>query len=124
MQSLSSYLSNQADNALHGRIPAETQAFIRKVAFAEREMARDAGPIEAARRTLHGAYVELGDAYGRFAAFEEMARRRPGDGELREELARARAGCLSALEWLDDARLKMAQALRQQAEDQRQGAAA
>jgi hypothetical protein len=117
MQSLSAFLSRQADQRHDGRIPQETRAFISRVAAAERQMARDLGATETARRSLTAAYEEFQSAYAALCQMERMAADHPADGLIREEVARLRYEALGALDWIEERRLALSVALRQAAVD-------
>jgi hypothetical protein len=117
MQSLSAFLSRQADNGHDRKIPDEDRRFIARVAAAERELARDLGAVETARRSLVAAYEEFQSAYAALCQMERMAADHPADGLIREEVARLRYECLNALDWIEERRLALSVALRQAAVD-------
>jgi hypothetical protein len=124
LQPLSNFLQRRADNQFDGRVPEATKSYIAAVARDERDLARSVGPIETARQTLVGSYVEFGDAYGYLRAVDELAASNPGDPVIKEARQRARSEVLGALEWLESARLAMSQAVRQAQQDAVQSAGA
>lgn len=119
---LSSHLRQQAERRTDGPIPAATLGFIRQVELAERQRDREQGAVETARQTLVAAYQELGDRYGELTALQGLLAADPTNGMLRERVSCARADCILALDWLEECRLAMSQALRQAQQDAVQAA--
>lgn len=122
MRHLSHHLRRQAELATDRAIPPETLTFIRRVEIAERAMERDAGPIETARQTLIAAWQEFSDRHGEFAARHADWLADRADGAKAERLSVARADLIMSLDWLEECRLAMSQALRQAQQDAVQAA--
>jgi hypothetical protein len=77
----------------------------------ERQLAREIGPVETARRSLTLAWDDVFAATARFQAMEELCREEPSNARWAEQLATRRAELTECLSWLQDRAAKLSQAI-------------
>lgn len=75
----------------------------------EKALARQIGPVEAARRSLIASIADFHRDEALFAAASELAAESPADPRWRETLAQRRADLAASLDWLADRATKLRQ---------------
>jgi hypothetical protein len=83
----------------------------------ERQLAREIGPVETARRSLALAWDDVFAATARFQAMEELCREEPSNTRFAEQLGARRAELTECLSWLQDRAAKLSQAINSDPDD-------
>lgn len=110
--SITAFALRQADNAPGTVLGERYQSAQQDVATCtrlEKALARQIGPVEAARRSLVASITDFHRDEALFAAATELAAENPGDPRWSEMLAKRRADLAASLDWLADRATKLRQ---------------